>query len=183
MDDAFAITHDLVRRLAEAQVGGGFRFLLIGGYGLEAHSIVRDTQDIDFLVATASVPLVERLLADSGYVRQNLSHLCGRYAHPAPEAIPVDLLLVNESTMDKLWDDKVPHRFAGQSVFAPSVSSYIALKLHAIKWNPTRFGKDAGDIVRLMQESSSPLTLDVLRDLCDRFGPPDAFEKLRILLS
>jgi predicted nucleotidyltransferase len=183
MTDPFAITKELVRKLADLQSEGSLRFLLIGGYGLEAHSIVRDTRDIDFLVATESLPLVERVLFDLAYEREDLTDLCGNYKHPFKNVIPVDLLLVNTSTMDKLWNDRKAYALAGQTVYAPSVPSYIALKLHAIKSNPKRFGKDASDIVRLVQENFEALRMDELRTLCDRFGPPGVFQKFEILLS
>jgi hypothetical protein len=181
--DPFVIITELVRKLAELESRGELRFLLIGGYGLEAHSIQRDTRDIDFLVTTESVSVVERVLFDLGYLRDDLTELCGRYTHPFKDVIPVDLLLVSTATMDKLWSDRKPHVFAGHALNTPSVSGYIALKLHAIKWNAKRFGKDASDIVRLMQENPAAVTMDGLRDLCARFGPAGVFEKLQILLS
>src|SRR6476620_4276529 len=113
MTDPFAIVVDLVRKLVELQEKGLLRFLLIGGYGLEAHAIQRDTRDIDFLIATESVPLVERVLFDMAYERVDLTKLCGNYKHPFNDVIPVDLLLVDTSTMDKLWSDRKSHVFAG----------------------------------------------------------------------
>lgn len=183
MTDPSAIIGELVRKLVELQACSTLRFLLIGGYGLEAHSIVRDTRDIDFLIATESVPLVERVLFDLAYEREDLSELCGNYRHPFKGVIPVDLLLVNQSTMEKLWSDRAVHEFMGHQLFAPSIPSYIALKLHAIKWNAKRLGKDASDIVRLMQENPGVVTMEELQDICDRFGPPGVFDKLQILLS
>ena len=183
MNDPFAIINELLRKLAELQSQGMLRFLLIGGYGLEAHAIQRDTRDIDFLIATESTPLVETILFGLGYEREDLTSLCGNYKHPFKDVIPVDLLLVTPATLDKLWNDRTPYVLAGQQVYTPSVPSYIALKLHAIKWNAKRFGKDANDIVRLMQENPQALDLDELRDLCERFGPPGVFAKLEILLS
>ena len=85
--------------------------------------------------------------------------------------------------MDKLWADRTEHQLLGQTLFTPSIPSYIALKLHAIKWNSKRFGKDASDIVRLMQENPDAVSMEALADLCVRFGPPGVFEKLQILLS
>jgi hypothetical protein len=183
MGDPFAIVSELVRRLGEEQKAGGFQFLLIGGYGLEAHGVQRDTRDIDFAVVTESVPQAERVLSDLGFVRTDLSHLCGRYFHPEPGVIPVDLLLVNQSTMNKLQQDSVTHQFLGHSIPAPSVASFIALKLHAIKWNPKRMGKDGSDIVRLMEQNPSVISMDRLRELCDQFGAPGVFAKLQILLE
>ncbi len=183
MNDPFVLISELVGKLAELQAAGKLRFLLIGGYGLEGHAIQRDTRDVDFLIASESVPLVEQALFGLGYQRMDLTNLCGNYAHPFQDAIPVDLLLVNASTMDKLWADRTPHVFLGRELAVPSIPSYVALKLHAIKWNPRRFGKDASDIVRLVQENPDSLNQDELRSLCDRFGPAGVFEKLQILLS
>jgi hypothetical protein len=183
MTDPFAIVSELVRRLGEEQKAGGFQFLLIGGYGLEAHGVQRDTLDIDFAVVTESVPQAERVLSGLGFVRARLNHLCARYAHPEAGVIPVDLLLVNQSTMDKLLQDSVAHQLFGQSLTAPSVASFIALKLHAIKWNPKRMGKDGSDIVRLMEQNPGVISMDHLRELCDRYGSPGVFAKLQILLE
>lgn len=183
MADPFAIVSDLVRRFSEGQRAGQFQFLLIGGYGLEAHGVQRDTRDIDFVVVTESVPKVEEVLLDLSFVRIDLNPLCGRYSHPVSGVVPVDLLLVNQNTMDKLLQDSVPHDFLGHPIRTPSLASFIALKLHAIKWNPRRFGKDASDIVRLLEQNPDMVSVDRLRELCDQFGPSGIFAKLQILLA
>ena len=183
MTDPFAIISELVRMLSEEQQAGGFQFLLIGGYGLEAHAVQRDTRDIDFAIVTETVPRVERILFDLSFMRTDLNNLCGRYAHADAGVIPVDLLLVNEGTMKKLMHDSIAHEFLGYAVRAPSIASFIALKLHAIKWNNKRFGKDASDIVRLMETNPGAISMDRLQELCNQFGPSGVFEKLRILLE
>jgi len=183
MTDPFAVVSELVRKLGEEQQASGFQFLLIGGYGLEAHAVQRDTRDIDFAVVTESVPRIERILLDLGFTRMDLNNLCGRYAHPSSGVIPVDLLLVNQSTMEKLLRDSVAHQFLGHTVRAPSIASFIALKLHAIKWNQKRFGKDGSDIVRLMEQNPEAIPMDRLRELCDQYGTAGIFEKLRLLLE
>ncbi len=50
MNDPFTVISELIRKLKEEQAVSGFSFLLIGGYGLEAHAVQRDTRDIDFAV-------------------------------------------------------------------------------------------------------------------------------------
>lgn len=175
--------HELVRLLVHEQAEGRFRFLLIGGYGLQAHKIQRDTLDIDFLIASSSVPAVEHILLGLGYLRDDLNNLCGRYRHPFRGVIPVDLLLVNDATLEKLWADSHPFDFLEFPLRTPSVAGYIALKLHAIKWNSKRFGKDASDIVSLMALNPEAVTLEDLKELCEKFGPAGVFEKLNLLLS
>lgn len=183
MNDPFTIISELVRKLAEEQNNRRLQFLLIGGYGLEAHRVQRDTRDIDFAVVSESVPEVEKILFGLGYERTSLNNLCGRYDHPSGPVIPVDLLLVNQDTMAKLLQDSVPHEFLGLEIRAPSVPSFIALKLHAIKWNAKRFGKDASDIVRLIEQNPEAVSMEQLKELCDKFASPGVFEKFQTLLA
>jgi predicted nucleotidyltransferase len=182
MNDPFTIISELVRKLVELQATGALRFLLIGGYGLEGHSVVRDTRDIDFLIATEALPDVEKILFDLAFQRDSLTKLCGNYVHVLDKVIPVDVMLVDRPTMDKLWSDKTPYNFFGNEVFVPSVKSYIALKLHALKWNPKRIAKDGPDIVNLMAARPDEMSMEELAQMCERFGTAETFELLKAMI-
>ena len=175
---------DLITRLASAEAAKQFQFLLIGGSGLGAHKLQRDTRDIDFLIASDDFAKVEEIILALGYERlPGSSSAFRQYNHPDQAEVPVDLMLVNTSTFGKLASDSVPAEFLGVSLRAPSVASFIALKLHALRWNPKREVKDMADISMLLRLNPGVVSSGRLKELCDRYAPPGYFEKLAPLVS
>jgi hypothetical protein len=175
---------NLIAMLAAAEAAGRFQFLLIGGYGLGAHKLQRDTRDVDFLIASDDLAKVEDIVLALGYVRlPGSSSAFRQYSHPDQATVPVDLMLVNSGTFGKLAADSIPMEFLGASLRAPSVASFIALKLHALRWNPRREAKDMADISMLLRLNPGTVGGERLKELCDRYAPPGYFERLKPLVS
>ena len=158
--------------LWRAQEHGDLRFLIIGGRGLEAHGYQRFTKDLDCLIATDQLPILEGLLERAGFERIAENSSFNRYRHRSLVYEPMDVMKVNQSTFDKMWAGSVAFDTEGLSVRAPGVSGYIALKLHAIRCNPERRFKDLSDLVEILASKNPVPSLDELRELCERYGPP-----------
>jgi hypothetical protein len=90
----------------------------------------------------------------------------------------VDVMLVNEETYDKLRRDSQEWRTDASVWRVPSLPHLIALKLHSMKNNPDRFGRDLPDIHNLLQENPRALTRAALQELCAQFGPPGILAEL-----
>lgn len=173
----------LAEFLFRAQRRGELRFLLIGGRSLEAHGYVRNTKDVDFLVATHDIPVMERLLTSIGYRKNAETEIFSRWKHSSMEAEDVDLMFVNGPTFDSLDQDCVTMKIGSASLRVPSVAGIAALKLHAIKNNPDRLAKDSTDIISLMQLNPGALDRSSLRCLCEKFGNSEIWAKLELLIS
>ncbi|MBN1425342.1 nucleotidyltransferase family protein [Candidatus Fermentibacteria bacterium] len=150
----------------------GIRVLLIGGYALQAYGVVRQTIDIDLLLADEGADDLASILAEVGYRETARSAAFRRFVHDSPAIIDVDLLLVDETTLVALDQDSAEYR-CGSAVFrVPSLPHLVALKLHAAKHNPQRRLREAGDIVALVKAHPDALPVSELRRLCERYGPP-----------
>lgn len=157
--------------------------MLIGGRSLEAHGYVRNTKDVDLLITTQDIPVMERLLTAIGYRKEAESGIFSRWRHSSMEAEDVDLMFVGASSFESLNQDCVTMRIGSAKLRVPSVAGIVALKLHAVKNNPGRFAKDAADILSLMRLNPAALDRDGLRQLCEKFGNAEIWTKLELLLA
>jgi predicted nucleotidyltransferase len=174
----------VIQALANAQNEGKLRFHLIGGYGLDAHNYHRDTRDLDILIASENAEVVNASVSALGYVQHDVTPAFLRYWHPTdPKFLPIDVMLVDTGTFAKLSSSAVNYTIQGIDVTCPSVASFIALKLHAMKNNPGRSRKDLNDIAALVEKNPAAVTLVEVKALCDRYAPPHIFEKLKVLLE
>jgi predicted nucleotidyltransferase len=173
----------LAEFLFRAQRRGELRFMLIGGRSLEAHGYVRNTKDVDLLIATHDIPVMERLLKSIGYRKEAETEIFSRWKHSSMEAEDVDLMYVGDATFELLDKDCVTMPIGSAELRVPSVAGITALKLHAIKNNPDRLAKDSTDILSLMRLNPTALDHDGLRVLCEKFGNTEIWAKLKLLLS
>ncbi len=173
----------LAEYLYRAERRGDLSFLLIGGRSLEAHGYVRNTKDVDFLIASESIPEMERLLKAVGYSKITETPIFSRWKHSSLGAEDVDVMFVNPTTFATLSQDTVTLQIGSAQLKVPSIPGIAALKLHAIKNNPDRFAKDSADIITLLDLNPGVLTDDDLRLLCDKFGTPEIWVKLQTLRS
>lgn len=157
----------------------GIRFLLIGGRGLEAHGYVRNTRDVDLLVALSDRDGIGRGLRGFGYARTAETPIFSRWQSADPDGEDLDLLHVDPGTFSKLDADAVEMDLGGLIVRVPSVAGMIALKLHAMRNNPERKPRDSSDIQAILLLHPQALGLEELRGLCERYGPPRIYDELK----
>ena len=80
---------------------------------------------------------------------------------------------VDAATFAKLEAARKAWDFGTKRFDVPALEHLIARKLHAMKNNPDRVGKDGWDIGALLGANPGAIPHEKLRELCDRFGPPD----------
>jgi hypothetical protein len=159
--------------LFRAERRGDVRFLLIGGRSLEAYGYVRNTKDIDFLIASSDTPAMSALLAKVGYVKDVETTLFSRWRHRSLGAEDVDLMYVEADVFEKLAVEAMPFVIGHSTLRVPALPSLVALKLHAMSQNEARLEKDGGDIRELSRRHPQVLTPEVLARLCAQFGTPE----------
>jgi nucleotidyltransferase AbiEii toxin of type IV toxin-antitoxin system len=146
-------------------------FLVVGGHALAAHSVIRQTIDIDCLIAVEDQSLFEATLTAGGYQMEARTENFARYASKSPILPEIDVLFVDASTFKKLEEASIPLRRGKHQFRVPGLSQLIALKLHAIRNEPRREMRDLPDIIELLRLNPGKINAGELRELCDKFGP------------
>lgn len=164
--------------LAAASARNRFRFLVIGGYSLEAYGYRRYTEDRDVMVTAEDVPTVENVLIGMGYERAYANNSFLKFKHRLMQLEDVDVMFVTSETFDKLWSRRHAYCRGTATLHVPAALHIAALKLHAIKNNPDRRGKDLNDIRELIARNPDEFPVDELRTVCERYGPPGIFNDL-----
>src|SRR5215813_3876129 len=83
-------------------------FLLIGGLAVIQHGFVRSTTDIDLLVRMRDSESWRRMLEGLGYRYDHGTHNFHQYQRREFTGWPLDLMIVDESTFEKLAKGSVP---------------------------------------------------------------------------
>jgi predicted nucleotidyltransferase len=152
----------------------GLAFLVVGGNAVIAHGYQRGTKDVDLLVRDSDLPAWNSLVRSLGYSEYFMSHGFQMYNHPSNALAPLDLLIVGSETFAKMIAHPETATLDGASIQVPRLSHLIALKLHAIRENPTkRYARDMGDIVELLSVNGITLEAPEFRAIFDRYATAD----------
>jgi len=92
---------------------------------------------------------------------------------------PVDLLWVSAETFAKMADTD-QRTGLHDNIPVITLESLLAMKLHALKDRETRHDKDLLDIRELLDKNRSGISEERVRDLCERFAGPDAYDLVRM---
>lgn len=140
------------------------------------------TFDIDLLVRRREAEkwrtLVESLGFECSTQQENFLQFTGS---ERAGSWPLDLMLVNDQTFEKMWDQSQEIRYETVLLRLPSVEHLIALKLHALRQNLLhRTIKDFQDVVGLVAANQIDLRSPAMRDIFERYGTPELYRKLKI---
>lgn len=149
--------------------------LIIGAHALTAHGVQRLTFDVDCLVATADFEALSQLLIRGGFSNVQHQQNFSAFNHNTPGVPKIDVMRVDAATFAKMEAARKPWDFGNKRFEVPALEHLIALKLHAMKNNPERAGKDGWDIAALLAANSGAIPSGKLHELCERFGPPDVY--------
>ncbi len=162
----------------------GVTYALVGGFAVNAHHVSRQTADVDLLIVADDLEKAGRALEASGYRKTAVADVVARFEGDGKRLMDIDLLLVDPETLRQVRKDGKLVKIAGNEFRVPSLLHLIAMKLHAIKGDPSkRLSKDLPDIVALMKRNGLVLADPRVTGLCRRFGTPDIFEKLKMFLQ
>jgi hypothetical protein len=94
------------------------------------------------------------------------------------DLVPVDLLWVSLETFDKM---KATDQMTGRHRDIPVINfeTLLSMKLHALKDQEARRNKDLLDIYELLHENAGVIAEEKLREICERFGGPNAYNLIR----
>jgi hypothetical protein len=131
--------------------GKGYPCAVVGGLALHAHGHSRTTFDLDLVTRSeAQGPLVA-LLEEMGYETVHLSEGYSNHSHADPEWGGVDIVYVDEETARQLFSSCTGSLKLGKrEVAVPSAEHLIAMKLQALRNDPSRELQDLADIQYLL---------------------------------
>jgi hypothetical protein len=139
------------------------RYALMGGFALGLWGVARATVDIDFLVHRDDMPHVNAIMHTYGYECRYASENVSQYVSPVKIMGSVDFLhAFRETAVTMLKRAERKEIFSGAlSIMVLRPDDIIALKLQAIKNDPSRKDVDISDIKMLLhirkQEIDFPL--------------------------
>lgn len=155
------------------------RLLIIGGNALIAYGSERLTQDCDCAVVAADETQVATALEKIGYVFNERFDSFSRYVHLGRRRPVVDVMRLSGETFEKLWVQSREVPLGGAQLRVPKPLHLVALKLHALKQNPNRMGKDWEDIKYLLETTRGEWDGGELSELAHRYASPQILDQLR----
>jgi hypothetical protein len=149
------------------------RILVIGGNAMIAYGSERLTQDCDCAAVADEERELASALSKLGYIFEERYQSFSRYVHLGRVKPVVDVMLLTEETFQRLWKESREVLLDGIHLRVPKPLHLVALKLHALKQNPDRIGKDLSDIKYLLDTTRGTWTPDDLSELADRYASED----------
>ena len=105
--------------------------------------------------------------------------VASRFRHESRSEFPfVDLIWVEDEVFERMARDSSSSA-RHSSVPVVSFRGLIAMKVFAMKDQETRQWRDFLDIRSLLSHGHETLVEDDLKRLCDRFGDPEIYRKIR----
>ena len=174
----------IVAAIAEKAAIAGLEFLVIGGNAVIAYGYPRTTTDLDLLVRELDRRKWDELIIPLGFYQhqiQRVFHMYNPLRHDMP---PVDLMLVDAGTFEKLFANSVESTLAYAKIRLPSLKHLIALKLHALRTDQShRRERDLGDVVSLIAINKVDLAAEEYGEIIERYATPALVEEIRRRLS
>lgn len=158
----------------------GISFVLIGGFAVNYYKYTRQTVDVDLLATKQDFQKILGLLETTGYKLDYSQEVFTRLiSNKSPLMMDIDFMFVDEATFNKIIKDSQKTVIAGCEFRVPSLEHLIALKLHAVKYNPKlRFAKDIPDIINLIRINKLNVKSEKFKELCLKYGTQEIYQKI-----
>lgn len=129
-----------------------WRFALAGGVALGVYGNLRLTLDLDIVTEAAAQEALVAWMESAGYTTLHRSSGFSNHRHPSREWGRVDFIYVRDETATRLFAGVVVAPGpAGRPVPVPRKEHLIAMKVQAMKNDPTRTLQDMSDIEYLLK--------------------------------
>lgn len=166
-----------ISRLAESK---RLRFLLVGGRAVISHGLERSTFDLDLMILQTDADKWIGLMKELGEEKISEGPTFLQFQSTDPDIVPVDLMLVNAVTFEKLLDDSIVSGIYEKPYRTVSLEHLIALKCHAVKFGHAgRVEKDVDDIIGLGRVNNMDWNQDRWREIVLKHGTKELYEKLQ----
>ncbi len=154
--------------------------VLIGGFAVNYYNVTRQTVDLDFLITEEGFRKIELFLKDEGYKERHSQEVFSRLTTDTDYLLALDFMFVDDETLSQIIVRGTETEIAGRKFIVPSLNHLIALKLHAIKYNPgPRKRKDLWDILEMIRMNKIDIGSDDFRDIALKYGTPELYREIR----
>jgi hypothetical protein len=123
----------------------GYRYAAIGAFGLHAYGLARATLDLDLATESAAQPTLVAFLESLGYETLYRSAGYSNHVHALP-----DLGRVDDETGRLLFSGGATLQLGEHRVPVPRPEHLVAMKVHAMKNDPSRTLREMADIQFLL---------------------------------
>ncbi|NUN92311.1 MAG: hypothetical protein HUU04_00865 [Verrucomicrobiae bacterium] len=170
----------LLTRAAERRLS----CLVIGGNAVGLLGFPRMTIDIDLLICDETRAAWKDVLQKLGLRLLDEVDAFIQFEPGDSGMAPVDLMIVDAATWEKLWAAARPVTVASLKAFTPRPEHLIALKLHAAS-SPTRRKPEADweDIREIMRRYHLTASDPELRAMILRYGGQNALDRIESLMK
>lgn len=155
------------------------RYLVIGGHAINARGFGRTTKDLDIVVPLDTRSVWKEEIVKLGYSLFHEESGFMQFSVPDLEYWPLNIMLVNSETFEKLWEAGDEIDLGGTTARIASVMHLIPMKLHTPKGSAEeRWPKDIADILELSRLEGLDLQSPEFRQLCERYGTIQIYERI-----
>lgn len=167
--------HDFAQTLYSRFEQEGIPLLLAGGWAVNFHGYSRLTRDVDWVCSRANEHKACDLMRRLGLTKSTEGMASRFFMLRDPSFPPVDLIWVDPQTFETMAATENRTGRHGQ-IPVIGFESLLAMKLHALKDDVHRQGRDVLDIRSLLQYSPTRITEERLKELCLRYAGPGVYE-------
>lgn len=155
-------------------------FLLVGGHAVISHGFQRSTIDLDLMIRRTDQGTWVDLLKQLGQKQIAEGPTFLQFESIAADCMPVDLMLSDESTFEKLFASSVAAGGNEKMLRTVSLDHLVALKSHAVKFGHAgRVEKDVDDLLGLAKANDLNWNEDRWREIVMKHGTKELYEKLQ----
>jgi len=168
--------------LAASAGAEGLDSLLVGGNAINLLAYSRTTFDVDLLVRESDAELWLSFFTRHGYAvfHRSANFIRLRFAADPAAALPVDLMLADSATFERIRAGSQLHDLGKNVKLAiPSPLHLIAMKLHALR-NPARLesGIDLQDVKHLIRTARIDTSSKEFTEITSRYATPALRDRL-----
>jgi hypothetical protein len=155
----------------------GFRYAIIGAFGLHAYGLSRGTFDLDFVTESVAQAELVGFLESLGYATLHVSAGYSNHLHSMAALGRVDIVYVGGETSGRLFQDcRTMSGPAGRPIPVPRPEHLAAMKVQAMKNDPRRTLKEMDDIRFLL--GLPGVDVQEIRGYFERAGLGDRYDDL-----
>lgn len=156
----------------------GYRYALAGAFALHAYGLSRATSDLDLIVETDARLELISFLESLGYETLHASAGYSNHLHALPALGRIDCIYVEGGTADRLFEGaKEMGLSRGFKVRVPRPEHLCAMKVLAMKNDPSRALQEMADIQRLLELPE--VDEGEVRGYFERHGLLEAFHEIK----
>jgi len=157
----------------------GATCVLIGGFAVNFYKVTRQTADVDFLITREDFDKISGSLKKAGFELDTQKEVFARFRANKHYLMDIDFMFVDKETLDKIIANSKEITIVKHKFMVPSLDTLIALKLHAIKYNPDlREYRDLPDIINLIRTNKLNYKTKEFRELCLKYGNEELYRKI-----